>query len=200
MRINTRLVVFTVTAIVICVSIITWYINSHIKDEPSPSPPVPAEPLQLGDLQVHTFEDMSFSIAYPSDWTKLESDAFSPITIESEERCGGLPLVVSGFRPYKVSSNGFQGSINDTVSLYVQTEGFTLIQQKAITYGGLSFVEVIISENSSSYNELWNVMIFFLSEDDKSKFSLTVSYCTPDCWEYFKDAVYTVTSTYQFLY
>jgi hypothetical protein len=195
---NLRKVMPVIIALVISISLITWSVKSHIQEASSPSPTVPADPLQLGDLQTHTFQDLGFSIAYPSDWTKLESATLSPVTIQSKEKCWGLPLVISAFRPYTIGSNGFQASINDSLSLYVQMRGGTIVQKSSVTYGGLSFIEAIISDNSSFDHEIWDVSIFLLSEDGY-RYSLTSSYCTPDCWEYYEDAVYTITSTYQFL-
>lgn len=189
-------VVFAVFAVIISIALISWHIKSHIEEVHTPE--IPSEPLQLGQMQTHIFEDMGFSIAYPLDWTELQSDTLNPVIIESKELCGNISLLTSVFKPYTVNSRGFQVSVDDTISFLTQVGGSTLIQKQSITYNGATFVEAIISDKSSFDYEIWNVLIFFLSNDE-AEYSVTVSYCIPDCWEYYKDAIYTITSTYQFL-
>lgn len=191
-------VVFAVVAVIISIALISWHIKSHIEERRTPSPEIPSEPLQLGQMQTHIFEDMGFSITYPLDWSELQDDTLNPVTIKSKELCGGIALLTSVFQPYTVNSRGFQVSVDDTISFLTQVRDTTLIQKQSTTYNGVPFVEVIISDKSSFDYEIWNVLLFFLSNDE-SEHSVTVSYCIPDCWEYYNNAVYEITSTYQFL-
>lgn len=184
--------------IVVVSTLVAYYTGSNQSGGSTPSPTVPDEPLQLTDLQTHTFEDMGISISYPSDWEQLQGNSSDSITLDSKSLCMDVPLMFGVFAPVDISSMGLQSAIDYLISLFTERMGFAVVSNESIVINGIPMVKVITNDTNTYGFEQWHVFIF-LVHDNGNMMGNIVAYCRADCWEYYEDVVYTIASTYQFL-
>lgn len=176
--------------------LIAYYTSSNKSGGPGPSPTVPTEPLQLTDLQAHTFGDLGISISYPLDWEQLQTNNSDSILLGSQNLCMDVPLMIGVFKPVDISSMDLQSAIDYLLSLFIQKTGFTVVSNESITVNGMPMVKVVVSDKSTYSYEAWKVLVFIYND---TKLGNILAYCRADCWEYYEDAVYTIAATYQFL-
>ena len=153
------------------------------------------EPLQLGELQVHTFDDKDFAVSYPADWVEVNTSSESGITLRCDNICLDKPLVLGIVRPLSNTSfTDAQAYIEFLISAHTQTVGSPPISKEAVTVDGKQVVKAAWEEG----NGILEVDLY-LTSDNGNMVSPIMSFCDPNCWEYYKGAVYAIIATYQFL-
>lgn len=158
------------------------------------------EPLQLGELQAHTFEDKGFSVSYPSDWIEVNTSSEGGITLRCDNICLDKPLVLGIVRPLgNISFTDPQLYIESLISAHTQTVGSSPISKETTTIYGKSAVEVVYRYVYSEEGDETSEVDLYLTSNDDNVVYITMAFCAQDCWEYYKDAVYAITASYQFL-
>lgn len=156
------------------------------------------EPLQLGELKVHEYDDMGFSIAYPSDWIEGGVDSEIGCLIYSPVQCLGEDLVITVSSPDQFDNADLQYVADFLKDSLLQKYNESPLSEQSSIINGIPVIELIYSIDNITGSEQLQIYLLFLSKDE-SMIAFTISYCHPDCWDYYVDAVYTITATYQFL-